>query len=407
MNKKVFSVLILTMFLMTIFSSVVVAQTGNIGEDMFGDKGIFSGIVTGLAKFINQLATIQFTMPIKWPGIDSQQTNMLTLILVFIVLFALVYPAAGYIPLFKSGESTGTRKAFSVALALLIAFFSPIPIILTTVMLSYMSSLLQIGLVVLLILGFWWMVRGTGFGIAKVNQLGAKATTLQNENRKVQRDVRMEEQMGRREDTALRQLANIERNAISIEGDIDAKWRSIQNELANMGALRTEQALQRGQQILNVIANLMGEESQEAEIQTHIERITSVLSKETIQEVAGLTRDKKLTDSIKKNMSLSTDEANRFIAKALADAREAANIIKRIETINAANLKYQSEVRRMSNEVGNLIRNARFKEAGSMIGKIRAEIQKEKSDDQQIEQLINKAIQLVRLEVTQLHRARK
>jgi len=169
MKKKIFSVFILALFLMTILASAVFAQTGNIGDDMFGEKGIFSTLVTGLAKFINQLATLQFTMPIKWPGIENQQTNMLTLILVFIVLFALVYPTAGFIPLFKNGTSTGSRKTFSVALSMLITFFSPIPILLSTTMMSYLSNLIQIGLVVLFILGFWWMIRKTGTGFGSIN----------------------------------------------------------------------------------------------------------------------------------------------------------------------------------------------------------------------------------------------
>jgi len=216
----------------------------------------------------------------------------------------------------------------------------------------------------------------------------------------------METAMDGREDRSLTELDGIDRNAIANTRDIEQKWRRIQTDLAQMGGLRTELAMQRGQQILSVIANVMGEESNETQIQERINNITGLLAKESVEELAGLKNiTKALRDRVKASMGTGTTDAaaNARINQAIRNAQQVLTMIKQIEKMNASDLQYESKVRDISRQVVQRVQSADFKGAGALINTIIAEIQKETGYLAQIDQIILRVRPLLTAEVQEVH----
>jgi len=272
--------LILLVILLSISSSFTLAQDNwwvNSGGSSSGDS-IASAISNPIQIAINTLLRLaEATVNLPRHG----TTSALALLLTFILLFALIYPATGFIPPFKDAKSQGPRKAFAVAFAILVVFFSPISIYVYEIIRVYLSTLVAIALFALFIVLFWFIIRYSGRGFAEANKVGAESAKINLANKKIHDEVNKERQILKREDHAIQHLEQLTHEEKDLARSEEKKWENLLHRMSKIESISTPAGQQIRDQLIAEAMTLMRREDK----QNHInEKLMHLLSHDEHEE---------------------------------------------------------------------------------------------------------------------------
>jgi len=356
MNKKG---LIIAILLLVILFSISVSAAGethwflttNSPSSGSSDIGrsvgnILTAVVNGLVGIAD--ATINLPM-------NMGQTSSLAMILTFIVMFALIYPATGLLSLFKPRENRGARKAFAVAFAILVVFFSPASRYVQEFILVYFSTLVSLGLFALFIVAIWWIWVHSRKGIASANKVGAEATKISSANKKmnaeshkIMQNAKNEEKMLRRERDAIDDLQHLTHQERSSVHDQEKRWHNIRDQIRKLESMTTDAGTRLSGQIINELSAVMRSEHHQDEVNDLLYRL-SMKNKNVGKKLTHLVnisdiKYSELLDHLKDKHGVDERHAKRMIDDARHNAVLLYNLSKRLDNFAWQEEKYNSKV---------------------------------------------------------------
>ncbi|MFH1770815.1 MAG: hypothetical protein ABH828_04625 [archaeon] len=346
--KTIFIIMLLTL---TILSSCI-EQEGSSGANTPGVKGVKS-VGEFISNGLTSLAEIMWPLPLQ----PDKEVNFLAVLLTFILIFSLIYPASGKLGVFKDSgygsKSSGARKAFAISVALLVTFFSPLAYYIYTFLWKTFSVLVVYGLVILSIVIFWWLTRAGGsaigdtnttFGKNKVDRKKINKDTKTEENR-----INKEERIEKREETALSNLRNLTNKELHEVTNLLQYWKDIRNKMAKLESIiTTPEGIRERDQILSEIGTLLSTESGEEALNEQMEKVEKKISKKDKVEIKRLLRDKNLA---KKLMKLDKSGKLREV-DVMKDIELAEEYVMYAE-------KYENKLKGFTKENGKLVSNVR------------------------------------------------
>lgn len=371
--------LILLVILLSISSSFTLAQDNwwvNSGGSSSGDS-IASAISNPIQIAINTLLRLaEATVNLPRHG----TTSALALLLTFILLFALIYPATGFIPPFKDAKSQGPRKAFAVAFAILVVFFSPISIYVYEFIRVYLSTLVAIALFALFIVLFWFIIRYSGRGFAEANKVGAESAKINLANKKIHDEVNKERQILKREDHAIQHLEQLTHEEKDLARSEEKKWENLLHRMSKIESISTPAGQQIRDQLIAEAMTLMRREDK----QNHInEKLMHLLSHDEHEERRLKALIESNSDQIAEalhNLGGTTRDLNhakRVVADAKHNASLLINLTKRLENFVRRDHKYESRIRTNTEHVIASLRRNNVAEAAHLVKEIINEIKHE------------------------------
>jgi hypothetical protein len=347
---------LLTIITSIVLPSVLAATTRTAQQGLFGD--LIYRMTNTLQEFLTYTLTIPH--PYSVAGTSMQEVVPLwSVFAVFTLLFAIIFAASAKIKIFDE-EHKGPRKAFCIALALIVMFGTPITELFVVVFAGYFTSLLSLLIVVGFILGLWlilFLIPGRAMGAGskfsgESKQMRAEGHRMDADAMRVRHDANIEKSDLRRSKKGfnkIRRFLNKERKA---SGNLKQHLTKVREELNLLERIRESptqvaEAKQRIRNELSDVIPIIDKELRMDEKIRNIERKVQQITRRDwgiLQKERGQLKDEErlMADLKAKHPDKKFDEAGLITAyrKVLQDweeitqiERELSGIIPQLETI--------------------------------------------------------------------------
>ncbi|MAG38670.1 hypothetical protein CMO90_01135 [Candidatus Woesearchaeota archaeon] len=355
--KKILSLTILALILMTIMPTVVFAQEEN------EPANLFSGLLSGIANFFEKLAEIEFKI------FNEQPVNLLIATLVFIILFSVFYPATSKIPVFS--ESSNARKAFSVSLALLVVYFTSLTKYVQSFLTGYFNALALWGLILLFLVLVVWMNRSAGSKFAIMKGMKAESAKVNAEAKASLRDTKLEEKLAKKEFKTAKKIG-------SKTKDLKNQWIKFVKDLNEMKTIGGKQAHDLASRTLHTMTASLKTESEAERLSNDLEalrRRSSAVERDEFNRLREATKD-----TTNENVRRNLEHAERRLRTLRGIEAEIGREGHEISTLN-------SEFRANAEEAISQTRNGAYSSALTAAERAVKDLNKEERDLIQVENM--------------------
>lgn len=426
MKKRFIGLIILGLFLMTIFAGSVSAA--GIG-DMLGEEGMIGGIVTGVFSLAQTLVTTEFDMEYLGSFLDNTfletedyTTTWFALIMSFMVLWGLLTAAAPKLPVFKDNSSAGARKMFVIALSLFVTFVSGLPIYLQFLLVQ-LGAMVQLGIVALLIVAFWWIWKSTQKGLASVNSMGAEAGRINAnarkmnvDNKKMNAESKASEGLIKREESAMAEVKRLVGGTEEEDMKISDGWKQVKGILSNIPGMKSEDAMKEVQVITEMVTKKMDRETRGTlSHQKLIEEAIHKASQMNHELIKDLTLDDEYAADLGGRLrghtgSISNDEmldGERKLREAKHQANEFEKILKQVYDFEASEMKSEQNIINEEKQFFDALERSDFNRASLIVDDIIHKLAKIGNEDVFIVNQITKAEKMLGAEFEEVSKAMK
>lgn len=280
-----------------IMPSVLAATTRTSQQGLFGD--LIQRMRDTLQEFLTYTLTIPH--PYSVAGTSMQEVVPLwSVFAVFTLLFAIIYAASAKIKIFDE-EHKGPRKAFCIALALIVMFGTPVTELFVIVFAGYFTSLLSLLIVVGFILGLWLILfLIPGRAIASGARWKDQNTIMSGEKKaesieamKASHDAGLMKKDLRREKRGFKKLGRLLDKETKAIGDLKKHLIHVREEINIVERLRDtpSRLAEAKQKILNELSDLIPIVDKERRIDNKIISVTSRVERLELRDVRLVRRE--------------------------------------------------------------------------------------------------------------------
>jgi hypothetical protein len=252
-----------------------------------------------LQEFLTYTLTIPH--PYSVAGTSMQEVVPLwSVFAVFTLLFAIIFAASAKIKIFDE-EHKGARKAFCIALALIIMFGTPITELFVVVFAGYFTSLMSLLIVAGFILGLWLILfllprRAFAHGAKMGDEdkiIGGEKKAESIEAMKASHDAGLMKQDLRREKRGFKKLWKLLDKETKAIGDLKNHLIHVREEINIVERLRDapSRLAEAKQKILNELSDLIPIVDKERRIDNKIMRVTGRIERLELRDVSLVRRE--------------------------------------------------------------------------------------------------------------------
>ncbi|MFC2134403.1 hypothetical protein ACFLTH_07275 [Bacteroidota bacterium] len=368
MNKKLVSILVLVLFLLTIMPMGVLAD----GDDfrLFGEssvaenngEGWIAVLASSIGGFFTSLANYVFPLPLP----PHHEVSFLSMLLVFIVFFSVLFVASNKIPLFQNTEHPGAHKAFSIAVALLVTFFSPIAFYVQNFVAYYLTAVMIYGLVILGIVAAVWVTKWGGRGMSSTSeQLADKGARKRakadydKDMRELAEDKKYDKKIIQKDAKSIKELEKLNIQEYRGKKDLIRAWESVLEQLQNLrrklsgaSGVSNPEAQHLRDVLLQQIGNLVDVQNREEDINNKMELLTEQIGHGDANIVKNLEAEREdIRNGIIAAKNISDPDVNRRNQAADQELNKAKNFALEAEKIEKVIYNTEGEISKFDSEL--------------------------------------------------------
>lgn len=366
-KNKFFGLILMMVFLMSIFAVSVAAQNPPTNSAL--SRMSLSGVIQSIGDLAKQ--TIKLPGDALFPGAAGQSANnevsVLSLLLLFVVLFSLFWAVSVKMKVFSEHKSAA--KAFAIAISLLVVFFTPLAFYVQAFFAGF-SSLMYIavwlGIILLIYLGWSWF--GKGFSSARktysdIKDINANSKMRDAGSMKVSKEAGYIKNQLQQEEKGIGELEALTRKAELTDLNVIKRLEVLLEGVKKADSVRGPQASIYKEQLMSEATNILSLESQEQNINNMIKNMMGTMDRTEVDIIRKLKMEKtdiaKVQAELKRRgMPANITDAKNMISNAIKFAMRAEKNLKAMEGLDIKASKYSSKIiNRIKTAIENLRSN--------------------------------------------------